>query len=301
MGDIFKCFESELEEMAESRETKLTPVLRREYGSPTKHFPCRVCAPLTTIPIYHRHHSTMFFHNTMAQRQEKSIDCPTCKENHPIDSDKKRLIVVFSTSCLHNTFLNNVVKTPFHINIETIAGGTIDLLRCNFAQLYWNVQIPMDVVAVAGLNDVQNLELDQLLDNIVLFKRNVLEQNKSNTFTMARLMRPPKYAWFPNNGPEPKPHYGKYINHLEKINDLNSLIDKLNKPNGHTGTLGFQNEGTRGHTKRDAEGNRITTYRHMFNQWREDRPELMLHLTEEKRAAMFMKLVKFIEMNIHRL
>ena len=158
----------------------------------------------------------------------------------------------------------------------------------------------MDIIVISGNNDIPNLDFDKLVQNIVLFKKNVLEQNPANTFTIARFMRPPKLAWFPCNGPEPTPHYGRYINHLEKINNVNAAIDLINQQNGHVGTLGFQNEGTRGHSKTSPEGIRTTKYKHMFNQWREDRNEQKLHLVEDKRAAMFNKVVKFIECNIRQ-
>ena len=62
----------------------------------------------------------------------------------------------------------------------------------------------MDIMFSGGLNDLDDDE-DLIVDNFLQFKREVLKQNKLNTFFIVQMLRPTKYCWFPKNGP-PSPH-----------------------------------------------------------------------------------------------
>ena len=146
--------------------------------------------------MYHYHHSTKFMYNTMLARKEEQVHCPTCKEVHPINQEEEKVTIIMSTSSLHNCFLYESVKANIHVNMETISGGTVDLLRASWNQLYWNEPKAMNVIVIAGLNDVPRYEADRIFNDIILFKKNVKQQNPKNLFLMAGMLCPPKYVWY---------------------------------------------------------------------------------------------------------
>jgi len=270
--------------------------IKRDYGAPSKDFPCRVCTPLQTPRLYHRHHSTKFLYNTLLERGETTVDCATCKHNHPIHMEEERLVIIVSTSTLHNTFLSPTVQSPIHFNLETICGAGVDLLRASWVSLYWDTPVPMDVIVCAGLNDIAHMDHGEFIQLVCLFKANVIQQNNKNTFVFTGLLRPPKYAWFPANGPEPP----GYTNHLNKINEINSTLDIFNQFKFHAmqTTIGFQTEGTRSRPKRNSEGIMVPHIQHQLSAWREA-PNIThcLHLTDVKRANMLNRIIKFIMHN----
>lgn len=272
---------------------------RLESGSCSGAFPCPVCRPLSSIPTYHRHYSTKTLYNNMLSRQEETVDCMVCKTNHPIKSKEERLIIFFSTSTVHNVVLEEEVKSPHHFNIETICGGTIDLLRRNFSLLYYEEKTPMDIILSAGLNDLKDEE-DVIMHNLFLFKRDVLGQNKDNTFYAIKLLRPPMYCWFPKNGTMPEMRGSQpYENMLEKVNRLNDIITKLNKPLGYNSQTSFEFLGLRGH-KKTRDGQRVVVHEHMLDRWREyDRgPASCLHLDDKLRVVAFKKIISHIVYNL---
>jgi len=257
---------------------------------------CKVCKPLSAVPLHHYHHSTKFFHNTLLARKEALVNCPTCKVEHLIHQWEERVTIVMSTSSLHNCFLYESVKTPFHVNMETISGGTIDMLRASWVQLYWEESRPMNIIVVAGLNDVPNCDFERITRHITLFKKVVKEQNSANFFQMTGILRPPKYAWFAGNGPEPPIPFGNfYRNHLAKINKVNQFIQELSEQSGVV-PLSFASMGTRLLWKRDSCGVRYQVQQHQFAAWREfPNRHMMLHLNDRKRALMFNRTIKHIE------
>lgn len=273
--------------------------LRPIYGNITKSRACDVCRTLTPNPMFHKHHSTKYMYNTLLARQEHSVNCPSCKKVHPIDLKTERITILMSSSTLHNCFLYESVKDDIHVNLETISGGTIDLLRASWNQLYYEEKRPMNVIVIAGLNDIATLDTDKIIHNICLFKRNVLEQNSKNVFLIAGLLRPPKLAWFEANGPEPiVPFRNGYKNHIDKIDEVNGIIFKLNSPL-KLPTFMFANMGTRTLVKKDKTGKEYRVTQHQFSAWREyPNQAFMLHLNDIKRANMYNKVIKYIEANI---
>ena len=59
----------------------------------------------------------------------------------------------------------------------------------------------MNVIILAGTYDLPYSEEYEYLEEINSFKRNVINQNKKNTFIIAEI--PPFYSWFAKMGPEP--------------------------------------------------------------------------------------------------
>ena len=266
---------------------------RHEYGSVSGRFPCQVCRPLSSVPFYHRHHSTRTMLNTMHARDVHTIDCLVCKTAHPTDDTDERLVVFFSTSTLHNIVYEPEVKSPYCFNLETICGGTIDLLRRNFSLLYYQEKRPMDIIFSGGLNDL-NDDTDLIVHNLFQFKKEVLEQNKSNTFFIVQMLRPPMYCWFPKNGPPPATRGSRpYANLLPKVDYINEIIAKMNKPLGYPNQTSFEYLGLRSFKKSTG-----VVYQHVMPRWREHLqgkgPAMCLHLTDEFRVVAFNKIIGHI-------
>ena len=95
-----------------------------------------------------------------------------------------------------------------------------------------------------------------------------------------------------------------YLNHFNKINEINALINSFNLQNGHTHVPGFQSEGCRARGSiRNAEGvvtRSMTKYQ--MSAWWEYKlgPEHCLHLAESGRIGLFLKVVKYLALRVRR-
>ena len=271
--------------------------LKSEYGSPTKNWPCRVCAPLGGNVPFHRHHSTQFMYNQLLRRKEDMVNCPTCKVRHNIHLGEKRRIIVLSTSTLHNTFLNPVCKSSFHFDLETVCGGRLQQLHKLWQHYYNKPGPPMDVVISAGLNDVARMLPDQFLSLAEKFRSDVMLNNTDNTFTMVGLMFPPKLTWFPYNASSPPQGHIDYREAFTTINEQLRILSVY--PDNW---VSFESEGCRSIKRRDpATGKKVSVTQHNLSAtyWREY-PHLdrALHLAEPKRAMLISRITRYLEFNM---
>lgn len=151
----------------------------------------------------------------------------------------------------------------------------------------------MDIIFSGGLNDL-NDDTDLIVHNLFQFKREVLEQNKSNTFFIVQMLRPPMYCWFPKNGPPPATRGSRpYANLLPKVDYINEIIAKMNKPLGYPNQTSFEYLGLRSFKKSTG-----VVYQHVMPRWREHLqgkgPAMCLHLTDEFRVVAFNKIIGHI-------
>ena len=264
------------------------------YGNALKTIYCMPCRQRHGVDKYHHHHSTSYF-NIRQARFGSDLNCPTCKIRHPIElpPDQKR-IILFTSSTLHNVYLDEQVRFPTHIDIESIAGGRIDDLYQAWRSCY-NDDKPQHVVLVAGLNDVVNISLADFEASLNKWNFELLNLNSENTFRVCKMLKPPKLAWLPGNGKPPTPHY---VNYLDKIENMNDIIQKINLYNGHTNVIGFGSEGIRSSRSKDASGKKMKM--HIFSSWREHRSgrEKCLHIADKGRVSMLKRLLRYIYANI---
>ena len=262
-------------------------------GSTNKMFPCSVCYfRFDQRPNrLHRHHSTLYYYEKAQLDDEGNFQCATCKLYHPVSLNLSRNIVIFTSSTLHDVFLNRDVRVPFHMEFESICGGRLTDLYNNWRAAYTGRPVPTDIIIITGLNDVPHWTETQFLNILKAWHYDVLSDNPSSTLRVCRLLRPPRLACFEANGPEPE----GYVNRLERLNRYNWEINIFNEGNGHQQVVGFHTEGMR--TTRTATGTRP---RHHFNAWREvrDGREMCLHLNEKHRVSMFLKLLRYIQCKI---
>ena len=267
---------------------------------------CTICSYRQTpsryrAPVFHRHYSSLYLRKMIGVEHTDRIHlCPSCKKEHQ-PYPNNRIPVVISGSTLHQYFaptgyVNSLQYEgdSIHIDYLTIPGARISSLM-NAYRLEYVVNPPpkpLDVVIVAGYNDlVEGYARDYIMQkfenfaNLVL--RNSIQGLDSNTVTVSSLLYPPQLAWLPDNGPLP---YTGYVNNKEKIDWINDEIKSLNERNGISFPLRFHTYGIRTKTVKSVDRYGQITMRHVkshrWEQWREDEPRNMLHLSTERRFKM---------------
>ena len=178
-----------------------------------------------------------------------------------------------------------------HTDYLTISGATLETLFHAFQLEYSHHTNPMDVVVIAGYNNLlRNQSREVIFDLIKKFCDYVRqlpnEDNSCNTVTVCTLLYPPQLAWFSDDGPEPE----NYVNQKEKINWINGKIDGLNLEHGMGHYVGVHKYGVRVRTKKwqDRYGRQQEKHikQHRWEQWREVNKNNMLHLTNERRFVL---------------
>ena len=259
------------------------------YGSSSKKKPCQPCFQRFGTTIHHRHHSSRWFQTQERAMGKELLACKVCKKTHGFDAEDKGRIILFSSSTLHNTIFDPSVRAPCHIDIETICGGRLTDMYRTWRACYIADENPMHVILVTGLNDVMRVPPEGFETVLQAWYHELFDLHPASTIRMCKLMRTPSQCWFPANGPLPVPGY---VNYLDKVNQINVVIDNFNKRVGHGSVLGFGCEGCRG-----KKGGILRGTQHKLSDWREASrgAEFCLHLKEKKRVKMMIKLFRYVE------
>ena len=287
------------------------PVQRRS------HIPeCQICSyrqPYSekSKAVTHRHFSTNLMMD-LSKDQDGNFNCSSCKCVHG-SFPTERIKLCVSSSTLHMFWAppgsaNTRVQHRgdiMHINYITIPGGKIDTLQQAFRIEYGKEVRGIDVLVVAGLNDIAKGDYKEVvMRKLDLFKNTVMKQSQNrhpttpNTFAVATLLYAPQLAWFPDDGDLPTPFYR---NRLEDMQWINAEIIRFNRENRvpmapHLHKYGVRRDNK---TRKDMFGN-ITvrhTVSHKWEQWREEEPEWMLHLNDERRLVMGQAVNKYFRFN----
>lgn len=256
------------------------------FGPTNKHNDCFVCELRGYPGLKHRHHSTQFYRLQLETNNSSEMKCDTCKIKHPITTDSSPLIILITSSTLHNVQRNPEVRIPFHLDVESICGASTEDLLLAWRAAYSNVSAPTHTVVLAGLNDIKDKDVKNFERDLSLWSLAISLQHKDSTVRFCKLPRPPMYSWFPcNSYPLPK---SPFINYLDKINQMNAAIVKRNMLNGFQDVIGFSMEGCR--------AGRSRSVRHNLAAWREFvlGETHCLHLNEPNRVRMLKKLVRYI-------
>ena len=181
-----------------------------------------------------------------------------------------------------------------HRDYVTIPGAKIPQLHDAFVIEYAKEMRGMDVVLVAGLNDVaRGYSREYIMYCIKDMRKAVNKQAElyhphvKNTFAVATMLYPPQLVWFEDNGPVP---YPDYHNNREKLDWINGQIMADNIENGVQFAPKLHTYGVRTDNKerRDRYGNVTVrhTKSHRWGEWRERNPADMLHLNNARRVAL---------------
>ena len=217
------------------------------------------------------------------------MDCVTCKVRHGREIKGDRYKVFVGSSTLHDVWLEDTVRNPFHIDNISICGGTMRMGRMSFAQAYNLQDKAVDVVAQFGLNDVRKIEASafklEMLQWIFSIEAHEMTYGVQDTIGFVKMPHAPCMAWLPGNGPFPT---SNYWNFLYKVDTFNKIIGDVNSTSGKCrNVVSFQNEGHR--TARNG------LPQHELRNWREEKPEDMLHLKDFLRAKMYKRVVKYFK------
>ena len=219
--------------------------------------------------------------------------CPTCGENGALGrlhsmEERKRLPVLVSSSVLHEHFLSDYEGDKVHMDYVTAPGAKIEELEQMWEREYREVKKEIDVLLVAGGNNIRSDSLSQFMHRVHNFLNTVMAHNKNNTFRVATLLMSPCYVWFEGNGPVPTPGYD---NKLEKVVEINKQIASFNQDQFELqkelykrwggGEVGEKDPTPMFHTHgvRNWRGKQ----QHRMNKWRESVVEKKLHLTDKGR------------------
>ena len=292
-----------------------TAIHRSRSGPPPR---CNLCSynqpdPLPKEEVRHFHFSAKEVRLLAGVSTDQNFLCPTCQENGSIGrlhqiKQTERLKVCLSSSTLHEFWMDAGYKGDVvHIDWLTSPGATIQALEYMFRLDYHHETRSMDILLVAGLNNVLRGENDdKIMARLHSFYEVVKDQaekchpDQPSTFTVATFLYPPQLAWFPDNGPYPYPTYNNKLGMMRRLNDriinFNQKIfveqDKLYKSlnNGVSGEVGkcvkFHTYGLRKRTVVTKRGNRVEIKKHRWENWREAEPSRMLHLSDEQRVKM---------------
>ena len=189
--------------------------------------------------------------------------------------------------------VNGYQGDPIHIDYITIPGATIKDLHHAFLAEYGNVHRPIDVLLVAGLNDVlKGSTSDQILKDMEAFKESVrnlcILDETCSSFAVSTLPFPPKLVKFDAETRNIQTNY------IQVLIDLTTSIRELNRMDAHPMipthlASCFHTWGMRinRHPRIIGPVNLLEyVSTHRLPLWRELKPKNMLHLNDHLRLKM---------------
>ena len=237
----------------------------------------------------------------MAKNEKGEFFCPSCMKVHMDYSSSDRIKVCLSSSLLnqywappHSEHSQQYTGDLVHVDHIGIPGATVDILTQAFRVDYEYEKRGIDVVLVAYYNDYLQgatardilVSLDKMY-NVISSQARHHHPSIKNSLAVATLPYPPQLCWFEDSGPYPTP---TYTNHLEELTWLNDQIIRFNNENGAPMSPKFHTYGERKYDRRskDRFGQNWVrhTRTHRWEHWREEQPESMLHLCNERRMHM---------------
>ena len=266
---------------------------------------CSICSEaLSTIfpqqrYAYHSHFSSI------AQRTSSPLDhfaqhlCTTCSTvMHPVKMGH-RIPVVITSSVLANWQGRNrgspgaYEGDPVHLDYITIPGATIEQLQHSFEVQYRGINQPLDVILIAGYNNILRYEsLETILNRYSVFKKHVINMScaggRMNSFAIATLPYPPRLTRLRDDPyfPDYQPYYDETT---QLLDELTPRIINMNKeeidmrtrlaPTFHTWCLSKGNSNNQGFSVGSLS-------RHRPAQWREDHFLDQLHPSDPVRLRM---------------
>ena len=134
--------------------------MNEAMGSLDKAAPCKICCGRNpSLNIRHFHLSTAWYNKQMIRKGDTLPFCFYCDKMHPIDN-MTRLKLLASSSTLNGVqFLEGWAwdEEPVHVDTETVCGGKIPTIRKCVERAISSNPLPVDILLVAGLNDILHL------------------------------------------------------------------------------------------------------------------------------------------------
>ena len=252
-----------------------------DFGPKSKAIACSICMN-SGLTRRHRHHSTQAARSACRLRGSLSYRCPSCKLDHAVTIPNiYELNVVVTSSTLYDAFIGTY-KSTIHYDLVSICGATMAMLRKAFLDDYRGAPVRLNVLVVAGLNDITRTSVEDFKREMLAWYYDMKEQNVCmlpDRLGFCEMMRPPQRVWLPGNGQPPPNH----VFYNDKVNAMNGAIREVNSSiiPGHN-TVSFVNQGRRT-LKSGLE-------KHQWASWREQDKTNMLHQKNLYRYSMLKRL-----------
>ena len=278
---------------------------------PTSSQKCLICShkqldPLDRITIHHKHFSSKFVRSFYGKKTTTYF-CPTCKCMHAKSStvQSSRVKICISSSTLHEFWAPRGSSAAvyegdtIHTEYITIPGAQVLDLMEAWKIDYYDESRPMDIIIVAGLNNILHGQSPESIMRdydhfvqVVKYQGQKHHPETKNTCAIATLFYPPQLCWLPGRGPCPPDFNNKY----EDMQWLNKQIEKLNKES-FIKVPNFPTFGVRkvSYQQKDRFGKVRVVERttHREEHWREEDPRRMLHLDDTRRMKMGRQVGKY--------
>ena len=271
---------------------------------------CTICSEFTSrqrrelAPIYHSHHSSLSYRIHARFDRWGHYFCPTCEGGfHSIKSGNRYPLLLTSStmSCWRGRpDVNGYQGDPLHMDEICIPGATIRELKHAFQAEYSGIRRPVDVVLIAGINNVlEGQDPGRIMYEITELHAEV-RRNQGSSFAVCTLPFPPCLSILPGD----QRHRVK-IEATEVLKDLNTLIREYNRANVD-GVMDV-NRCPTFHTwgLRSVRSNRPDIHgpRHLMEflpahapgAWRELQPKNQLHLADTVRIRMGRSILRYFK------
>ena len=285
-----------------------------EYGHEDARAECKVCVSRGIHNNRHRHFSSAYHREISIAVGRSFLDCPICQTAHPTQVTGL-LKAIFTSSTLHNTYRAEswrgtvTEKGAFHVDMESICGGTIAMGITLWERTYGNITMNIDTHIVMGINDILRLIRSDSAGRVRTTKQKVSSFMKDlqmwynitvdhstrhglhspNRFSVSRLIKPPQLYHLPGNKDQ------HWLTHNNLINGVNLQIEQFNQSiqfchgdiDGRKSTVaGLANIGIR--------KNKGGMKEHQARSWREKKMEKKLHLGNSLQAKSLRMCVRFL-------
>jgi len=285
---------------------------------------CPTCSETTSLDFpmmrvfFHTHVSSKKFRMEAALDHHGQYPCYSCARTPHTCKQGIRYPIILTASALNNwqkqRELNRYEGDEIHVDMIALPGATLDVLSHALAAEYGGLNRPIDVLVVAGLNDIlRGATASELLSKYKKMESWVKEQEKYHigqecSFAVATLPYPPMMVRLDGDHRPPLKE-----DKFQILYQANELIKTLNKdktqflqtrtaPQYHTWGVEkverpVYSEKGAGH---DAPHPTLhTTMKHKWSCWREQGAKNMLHLNNKLQFKMGRSAVNYFKVIYH--
>ena len=272
-----------------------------------------ICSEATSVAepkprvIYHTHNSSLQYRITAPNDTWGNYPCITCKATPHSCKTGLRYPLLMTSSILNGwqgkRYENEYIGDDIHLECVGIPGGTVKSLHHAFCCEYSNQDIIVDVLLVAGLNDIlHDTEPGDIIEEMRRFRASVYGMKKlkhcsPGSFAAACLPLPPKIAVLPKENR--KLRSNKYddlclLNEMIKIFNREETISSMPTvwaPRFYTwGLKDVKNKKGVKIGPRERLASKVGVRK---THYREDKACNMLHLSDKKRLDMGKSCLKY--------
>merc|ERR1712015_273756 len=274
---------------------------------------CGICTEAKSntarIVFEHQHESTL------CMRMQQDLDghgmmrCKHCIDNLHYAKVARRYPILVTSSFLNGWRTPKYAGDDWHMESISIPGANIENLMMAFSAEYGQINLPVDIVLVAGLNNFERETVEEMMKKYRAFKQLVHNREDGSTFGVSTLPFAPKLTDLKPREPVEEggwvtgPLGTKMINLNEAIKHLNRQpmwtkktlssskeeiirrsVAKVTAPSFHTWGVDRAKSIDHGY---------VSGYR--YYDWREREKGNMLHFNDRVRARAGKTVIRYFE------